>query len=133
MKAGRSGIIEIRFVLCNEVVRHLPFYEQARLSAALGYDGLEVALFTPHPDVPHHLSKAQRSEFRRKADDVGQPITGLHWLLHTTSGLSITEAAVYDENCDVMRALIDLAHDLGATYLVHGSPAQRKVSVLGNL
>ena len=122
----------MRFVLCNEVLRHLPFHEQARLSAALGYDGLEVAPFTLDPDAPHELSKAQCREFRRMAEDAGQPITGLHWLLVTPSGLSITEASLHDKTCDVMRALIDLAHDLGASYLVHGSPAQRKVSMSGD-
>lgn len=110
----------MRFVLCNEVLRHLPFNEQAQLSAALGYDGLEVAPFTLHPDAPHCLSKAMRNEFRRMAEDVGQPIAGLHWLLVAPSGLSITEASLHDKTCDVMRALIDLAVDLGATYLVHG-------------
>jgi len=122
----------MRFVLCNEVLRHLPFHEQARLSAALGYEGLEVAPFTLDPDAPHELSKAQCREFRRMAEDAGQPITGLHWLLVTPSGLSITEASLHDKTCDVMRALIDLAHELGATYLVHGSPAQRKVNMSGD-
>jgi D-psicose/D-tagatose/L-ribulose 3-epimerase len=31
-----------------------------------------------------------------------------------------------------MRALIDLAADLGATYVVHGSPAQRKITFPGD-
>ena len=132
MKPNHSGSIKMRFVLCNEVLRHLPFNEQAQLSAALGYDGLEVAPFTLHPDAPHCLSKAMRNEFRRMAEDVGQPIAGLHWLLVAPSGLSITEASLHDKTCDVMRALIDLAVDLGATYLVHGSPAQRKVTFPGD-
>lgn len=122
----------MRFALCNEVLRHLPFTEQARLSAALGYDGLEVAPFTLDAEAPHRLSSARRAEFRLMAEDAGQPITGLHWLLVAPAGLSITEAARHPGTVDVMRALVDLAVDLGATYLVHGSPAQRRVSEAGD-
>jgi sugar phosphate isomerase/epimerase len=122
----------MRFALCNEVLRHLPFAEQARLSAALGYDGLEVAPFTLDAEAPHRWSPARRAEFRRMAEEAGQPITGLHWLLVAPAGLSITEAAQHAPTLDVMRALVDLAADLGATYLVHGSPAQRRVSEAGD-
>lgn len=122
----------MRFSLCNEVLRHLPFAEQARLSAALGYDGLEVAPFTLDAEAPHRLPPARRAEFRRMAEEGGQPITGLHWLLVAPAGLSITEAAQHAGTVDMMRALVDLAVDLGATYLVHGSPAQRRVSAPGD-
>ncbi|UPY36260.1 sugar phosphate isomerase/epimerase family protein [Sediminicoccus sp. KRV36] len=122
----------MRFALCNEVLRHLPFAEQAQLSAALGYDGLEVAPFTLDAEAPHKLSAARRAELRRMAGDAGQPITGLHWLLVAPAGLSITEAAKHAGTVAVMRALVDLAVDLGATYLVHGSPAQRHVAEPGD-
>jgi D-psicose/D-tagatose/L-ribulose 3-epimerase len=53
----------------------------------------------------------------------------LHWLLVAPTGLSITSSdpAVRDKTLDVMRRLIDLCADLGGTYLVHGSPAQRRL------
>jgi D-psicose/D-tagatose/L-ribulose 3-epimerase len=43
--------------------------------------------------------------------------------------LSITTAdgAVRSQTVDVMRALIDLCAELGGVYLVHGSPAQRRI------
>jgi len=122
----------MRFALCNEVLRHLPFAEQAAVSAALGYDGLEVAPFTLDAAAPHRLPAARRAEFRRMAEDAGQPITGLHWLLVAPAGLSITEAVQHAGTVDVMRALVDLAVDLGAAYLVHGSPAQRRVAAPGD-
>ena len=122
----------MRFALCNEVLRHLPFAEQARLSAALGYDGLEVAPFTLDAEAPHRLNPARRAEYRRMAEEAGQPITGLHWLLVAPAGLSITSAAQHAQTLDVMRGLVELAADLGASYLVHGSPAQRRVSEAGD-
>ena len=82
----------MRFALCNEVVRDLEFSAQARLAAALGYDGLEVAPFTLDAEAPHRLTASRRAELRRMAEDAGVPITGLHWLLVAPAGLSIVSA-----------------------------------------
>ena len=63
------------------------------------------------------------------AADAGVAISGLHYILRAPAGLSITsaDAAVRARTVDVMRALCDLAVDLGAGYLVHGSPQQREL------
>lgn len=122
----------MRFALCNEVVRELGFAAQARLAAELGYDALEVAPFTLDAEAPHLLPQARRAELRRIAEEAGAPIAGLHWLLVAPAGLSITEASRHAATVDVMRALIDLAADLGAGYLVHGSPGQRRVAGPGD-
>ena len=122
----------MRYALCNEVVRELDFASQATLAASLGYDALEVAPFTLDAEAPHRLPAARRAELRRIAADAGVPIAGLHWLLVAPAGLSITEAGLHARTVDVMRALVDLAADLGATYMVHGSPAQRRVSADGD-
>jgi len=122
----------MQFALCNEVLLELPFAEQARHAAALGYDALEVAPFTLDAEAPHRLGAARRAELRRMAEDAGCPIAGLHWLLVAPAGLSITDAALHGQTLDVMRGLIDLAADLGAAYLVHGSPAQRRVNAPGD-
>lgn len=118
----------MRIALCNEVIRDLAFARQAALAAALGYDGLEVAPFTLDAEAPHRLPAARRSELRRIAHEEGAPILGLHWLLVAPAGLSITDAARHAETVEVMRALVGLAADLGARYLVHGSPQQRVVN-----
>lgn len=115
--------------LCNEVLRELDFAEQCALAKSLGYDGLEIAPFTLS-DEPHYLSKARRTELRNIAHDQGIAITGLHWLLLKPDGLSITNAdrAVREKTIDVMHGLIELASDLSASVLVHGSPKQRAVA-----
>ncbi|MGG5887622.1 sugar phosphate isomerase/epimerase family protein [Falsiroseomonas sp. HC035] len=124
----------MRISLCNEVVAALPFAEQARLAAALGYDGLEVAPFTLDAEAPHLLPAARRAELRRIAREEGAPITSLHWLLLAPAGLSITnaDAALRARTLDVMQRLVGLAADLGATLLVHGSPKQRHVAADGD-
>lgn len=124
--------MSLLYALCNEVLRELDFAAQARLAADLGYDALEVAPFTLDAEAPHRLPAARRAELRRIAGDAGVPIAGLHWLLVAPAGLSITEAGLHAQTVEVMRALTDLAADLGAGYLVHGSPAQRRVEAPGD-
>jgi sugar phosphate isomerase/epimerase len=124
----------MQLALCNEVVRDLPFAAQCALAARLGYAGLEVAPFTLDAEAPHLLPASRRAEARRAAADAGTAITGLHWLLIAPPGLSITsgDAAIRGRTLDMVERLIGLAADLGAGYLVHGSPGQRQVMAEGD-
>jgi len=116
----------MRFALCNEVLRERPFDEQCRLAAELGYSGLEVAPFTL-AEEPHRLSSSRRQEVRRAAEQAGIRIAGLHWLLVTPAGLSVTsgEASVLQRTQEVLCSLVELCAELGGEVLVHGSPKQR--------
>ena len=118
----------MEIALCNEVLQPLPFEEQCRFAAALGYDGLEVAPFTLADD-PMDLSDADAATFRRMAGDHGLTIEGLHWLLVKPAGLSIVseDAALRQRTSGVMERLIELCALMGGKYLVHGSPRQRSV------
>lgn len=119
----------MKVYLCNEVVRDLPFEEQCAFAAEVGFDGLEIAPFT-FGDEPHRMSGAQRASIRRAAADAGVEIVGLHWLLTTPAGLSITDAdeAVRERTLRVVADLVELCADLGGRILVHGSPGQRRLS-----
>jgi D-psicose/D-tagatose/L-ribulose 3-epimerase len=118
----------MRFALCNEVLQPLPFEQQCRLAASLGYDGLEVAPFTLAED-PMAIGDAQASEFRRIAQDHGLAVFGLHWLLVAPAGLSIVseDASLRQRTTQVMTRLVELCALMGGSYLVHGSPKQRSV------
>jgi len=118
----------MRLALCNEVIREMPFERQCHWAAATGYEGLEVAPYTLGDD-PHLLPPAARAEARRAAADAGIAIAGLHWLLVTPRGLSITngDPAVRARTLSVIERLVDLCAELGGTYLVHGSPQQRRL------
>ncbi|MDX6750741.1 sugar phosphate isomerase/epimerase family protein [Geminicoccaceae bacterium 1502E] len=118
----------MKITLCNEVVRELSFERQCAFAAGLGYDGLELAPFTLGGN-PHLLSGAARVRLRRASAEAGIRISGLHWLLLAPEGLSITSAdpAVRTRTLEVIRRLVDLAADLGAEVLVHGSPGQRRL------
>lgn len=119
----------MKLSLCNEVIRDLPFERQCALAAGLGYRGLELAPFTFGDDA-WRMPAARRAEIRRTCGDAGLQVSGLHWLLAAPAGLSITTAdgAVWQKSVDVLRASVDLCAELGGVYLVHGSPAQRRVS-----
>lgn len=118
----------MRLSLCNEVIRELPFDRQCALAASLGYRGLEVALFTFGDDA-WRMPASRRGDIRNTCRQAGIEVSGLHWLLAAPSGLSISTAdrAVWQKSVDVLRASIEICAELGGTYLVHGSPAQRRV------
>jgi len=118
----------MKFSLCNEVITELDFAAQCDMAAKLGYMGLEVAPFTLG-DEPHLMSDAEAAKLTRAARDAGIEITGLHWLLITPKGLSLTtaDADLRARTADVLERLIGLCATLGGSVLVHGSPLQRSV------
>src|SRR5205807_5660826 len=100
--------------------------------AELGYGGIEVAPFTLADDV-RSIDAAQRSRIAAAARRTGLEIVGLHWLLVSPKGLSITsdDEAVRAETADYLAALADFCADIGGTILVLGSPAQRRLPAPG--
>jgi sugar phosphate isomerase/epimerase len=104
----------------------MDFARQCDFAAALRYDGLEVAPFTLSGD-PANIPEAERRNLRRMAADAGIEITGLHWLLVTPEGLSITtpDSEIRAQTVAHMEAMAQLCADLGGAVLVHGSPNQR--------
>ena len=116
----------MKLSLCNEVLRHLPFDEQCRVAAALGYTGLEIAPFTMADD-PATLTAADAAGWRTTAAAHGLSVSSLHWLLVKPVGLSLstTDTALHARTVGFLRHLIELAAACGAPVLVHGSPAQR--------
>lgn len=119
----------MKLSLCNEVIRDLTFDRQCALAASLGYRGLEVAPFTFGDDA-WRMPRSRVAEVRKACADSGIEVSGLHWLLAAPSGLSITtsDRAVWQQSVDVLRSLVALCADLGGSYVVHGSPAQRRVT-----
>ena len=119
----------MKLSLCNEVIRELSFDRQCDLAASLGYRGLEIALFTFGDDAWCMPAK-KRGDIRNACKAAGIEVSGLHWLLAAPAGLSIATAdrAVWQKSVDVLRASIEICAELGGAYLVHGSPAQRRVN-----
>jgi len=116
----------MKLSLCSEVIRDLSFAQQCDFAAKLGYDALEIAPFTLAED-PRDLGPGDVAALRRSLSDAGIVCSSLHWLLVSPEGLSVTseDAEVHDRTVSVMRRLVELAGELGADVLVHGSPKQR--------
>ena len=123
----------MKIALCNEVIADRSFAAQCDLAAKLGYDALELAPFTL-AEEPHLIGRGARQDIRRTVTAAGLWVSSLHWLLVVPEGLSITSAdgAVRARTVDVARRLVELAADLGAKILVHGSPAQRRLAETGD-
>jgi D-psicose/D-tagatose/L-ribulose 3-epimerase len=123
----------VKLSLCNEVIRELAFERQCALAAGLGYAGLEVAPFTFGEDA-WRMPTSKRADIRRACGDAGIAVSGLHWLLAAPAGMSITtsDRTVWQRSVDVLRGSIELCAELGGAYLVHGSPAQRRVGSPGD-
>ncbi len=121
----------MKLALCNEVIREKGFAEQCAFAAALGYEAVEVAPFTLVAD-PADLDSKTCAELRRVAAQEGIEICGLHWLLVAPSGLSLNgpDEEARQRTVEVMGRLISICAELGGSYLVHGSPAQRTVAAV---
>jgi D-psicose/D-tagatose/L-ribulose 3-epimerase len=116
----------LKLALCNEVLRHLPFEAQCRLTAGLGYTGLELAPFTLADD-PTTLTERDAQRLQRMAHAHGLAISSLHWLMVQPAGLSLAtpDAALRARSVDFLKQMIDFGAACGALVLVHGSPVQR--------
>lgn len=116
----------MRFSLCNEVIAEKSFEEQCVFAASLGYEGIEIAPFTICDD-PRDVDDAEIRKTRNALSGAGIVASGLHWLLLTPTGLSITseDTSIRENTEAVIEANIRLCAEIGGTVLVHGSPAQR--------
>jgi len=119
----------MKLALCNEVLAGVPLERQCEIAAALGYDGLEIAPFTLG-NAPEKLVAGEIARVRRTVESFGLVVTGLHWLLVTPPGLSVTDPdpRVRARTLEVVGALVRLCAELGGSVLVHGSPKQRQIA-----
>jgi sugar phosphate isomerase/epimerase len=119
-----------KFALCNELLQtgDRDWAETCHLTAAAGYHGIEIAPFTLGPDA-REIGPHARKVYSDTARRAGLEIVGLHWLLVSPIGLSLTsrDANVRAETERYLAALVDFCADLGGGVMVLGSPAQRRI------
>jgi sugar phosphate isomerase/epimerase len=128
-KTVKQPETHVKLSLCNEVIRELPFERQCALATGLGYHGLEIALFTFGDDA-WRMPASKRGDIRNTCKEAGIEVSGLHWLLAAPAGLSIStsDRSVWQKSVEVLRGSVEICADLGGSYVVHGSPAQRRVA-----
>ena len=118
----------MKFGICNETFLDWPFDRAFEFARQCGYTGIEIAPFTIAHDA-RTITREQRAEVRRQAEDAGLEVIGLHWLLAKTEGLHLTspDPAIRQTTVQYLRVLTELCRDLGGRVLVFGSPLQRNV------
>ena len=115
----------MRFAICNELFGDNAEDSLAAIASA-GYEGVELAPYTLGKPA-EEVSQEERRRIRSTAADSGLVLTGLHWLLARTEGLHVSsnDPQTRARTLSRLNALSRLCADLGGTYLVFGSPAQR--------
>ena len=118
----------MKYAICNETFQSQDWAQTCHAVAAYGYQGIEVAPFTLAEDV-RDISAAARREYANTAKREGLDVVGLHWLLVSPKGLSVTDAdpAVRERTARYLVDLVTFCADLGGAVLVLGSPAQRRL------
>ena len=118
----------MKFAICNETFQNRGWAETCAAVAELGYEGIEVAPFTLAADV-RDISPQMRRGYAETARHEGLEVIGLHWLLVSPKGLSVTDAdaSIREITSQYLEALVTFCADLGGKILVLGSPAQRRL------
>ena len=118
----------MQYAICNETYRSWDWATTCHSVAESGYDGIEIAPFTLTADV-RSLSAHARHVLANTAHRAGLAVVGLHWLLISPKGLSLTstEVTVRQETSAYLASLVDFCADMTGKTLVLGSPAQRRI------
>lgn len=122
----------IKLGICNETFKEegkfWPLNKVMEYISEIGYEGLELAPFTLATSV-EEISPIKRREIRLLSKDYGLEIIGLHWLLASPKGLSITlpDKGVRNRTKEYLKSLIDFCSEIGGRVLIFGSPRQRKI------
>lgn len=121
-------LVTMKYAICNETFQGWDWEATCRHVAELGYAGIELAPYTLAEDV-RRIGHSERTAVARAAESAGLQIVGLHWLLVSPKGLSLTtdEDAVRTETAAYLAALADFCADVGGRIMVLGSPAQRRI------
>jgi len=128
MVFGAEDPVRMRYCKCNETFRDWPHGKVVKFIAECGYGGVEIAPFTISNYVTD-ISRKERTELRKHADEAKIRIVGLHWLLARTKGLHLThpDVAVRRKTTEYLCELAKFCSDLGGDVLVFGSPRQRNL------
>ncbi len=118
----------MKFGICNEMFKDWEWKEIVDYVAKLGYDGIEIAPFTFAEDVKE-ISAIKRAEILSAAKQNNLEIIGLHWLLASPKGLSISspDKDIREKTIEYLKDLINFCADLNGKLMIFGSPKQRDI------
>lgn len=119
----------MKFAICNEIFANWKIEDIFAYAAKVGYQGVEIAPFTIAPYVTE-ITSSERTSLRSLAKQHGIQISAIHWILAQTEGMHLThpDSAVRERTARYIMAVVDFCADLGAGYIVVGSPKQRNLT-----
>lgn len=88
----------------------VPFDEVIQKLAALGFQGIDLGGFPPHPNPDDQKTKAEREEVRKKVEDAGLAFSGLAANLWSQKLINTEDNSAY---LDEFRKNLDFCSDLG--------------------
>ncbi len=123
----------MKFAICNEVFKNWEWEKTVSYVAKTGYDGIELAPFTFASSI-NQVSANEKERIRSLATQNNLEITGLHWLLATPNGLSLSspEKDIREKTIEYLKELINFCADLDGRVMVFGSPKQRDIAPSSN-
>lgn len=118
----------MKYGICNEIFKGWRWEKTVGYIAGLGYDGVEIAPFTFANSV-NKLTAGTRRKIRKIPEKAGLEIIGLHWLLTSPPGLSISspDRNLREKTARYIIKLVDFCADIGGKIMVFGSPKQRSI------
>lgn len=118
----------MRFSICNETFQDWSLEATMSFCAKSGYDAIEIAPFTLASRVTD-LTPNQRQEIAVLAKKNHLSISAIHWVLAKTEGFYLTspDPEVRSRTAAYLTALVDFCADVGAGFIVLGSPKQRNL------
>jgi len=118
----------MKFGIGNEMIKDWEWKEIVDYVAKVGYEGVEIAPFTFAEDVKE-ISAVKRAEILSLAEQNNLEIIGLHWLLASPKGLSISspDKDIREKTTKYLKDLIIFCADLKGKLMIFGSPKQRDI------
>jgi len=128
VKNHRNQDFIVKFGICNEIFKGWEWARVAGYVSSLGYSGIELAPFVFAGSV-EQVSAGERKEIADIAGANGLEITGLHWLLASPKGLSLSspDRSIRERSTEYLKALARFCGDVGGKVMVFGSPKARDI------
>jgi sugar phosphate isomerase/epimerase len=120
--------MDMKFAICNETYKDWKLDDIMAHVSQCGYDAIEIAPFTLAERVTD-ISADERKEIREAAARHQLEISAIHWVFISPTGLYLnhTDESIRRMTADYLVDLVDFGADIGAKFMIVGSPKARNV------
>lgn len=116
----------MKVAICGDIFRDVPLDQACETIASLGYEGIELAPFMFGRDL-REFPEENWAGVARTAREHGLAVVGVHWLLSSPPGFSIStpDEETRAETIAFFQHLVRFTDAVGGRVMVFGSPQQR--------